>query len=88
MEDSVPTDQGLGGGFVMIQKMHYISMHFTTIIIISAPPQIIRHQIAEAGDPGIELIQEQAHHWAFGSQEEDGCVTFPEVLKEVAENAA
>ena len=38
-----------GGGFGMI-RVHYIYVHFISIIIISAPPQIIRHQILEAGD--------------------------------------
>ena len=44
---------GVGGdGFRMIQE-HYIFVCFISIIIIiiSAPPQIIRHYILEVGDP-------------------------------------
>ena len=40
---------GLRSGMGMI-RVHYIYVHFISIIIISAPPQIIRHQILEAGD--------------------------------------
>ena len=43
-----------GGGFVMIQHITCI-VHFISIIITSAPPQITRPQIPKAGDPGCEV---------------------------------
>ena len=46
MEDNFSTDWGSGGddGLGMI-RVHYIylSVHFISIIVTSAPPQIIRH---------------------------------------------
>ena len=41
---------GQGVGFRMIQA-HCITVPFISIIITSAPPHIIRHEILEVGDP-------------------------------------
>ena len=35
------------------------SVNFISIIITSAPPQIIRHQILEVGDPWLEKIENE-----------------------------
>ena len=43
------TDQG-GDGFRMIHVITF-TVHFISIIMMSAPPQIIRHKILDAGDP-------------------------------------
>ena len=43
-----------GGGFVMIQHITCV-VHFISIIITSAPPQITRPQIPKAGDPSCEV---------------------------------
>ena len=42
VEDDFSMDWGSGGGFGMIQA-HYNYYALFSIIIISAPPQIIRH---------------------------------------------
>ena len=42
MEDSSSTDQGRGRDFRMIQ-VHYIDLNFISVIIPSAPLQMIRH---------------------------------------------
>ena len=42
MEENFFTNEGGGGGFVMIQA-HYIYCALISIIITSAPPQTIRH---------------------------------------------
>ena len=44
-----------------IEKLHFTFEHITFIahfissVFISAPPQIIRHQILEVGDPGLSI---------------------------------
>ena len=49
MEDNLPMDQGWGHDFRMIQVRYtYCAL---CIIITSAPPQIIRHEIPEVEDP-------------------------------------
>lgn len=50
VEDSVSTNWGWGDGFGMTQA-HPFMVHCISIIITSAPAQVIRHQIPEAGDP-------------------------------------
>ena len=50
VEDNVSTDQGRGsvlGRFKCIT----LTVYFISVIITSAPAQIIRHQIPEVGDP-------------------------------------
>ena len=49
MEDHFSMDRGQGvvSGWV---KCFTFILHFISIIILSVPPQIIRHQILEAGD--------------------------------------
>ena len=50
MVDNLPMDQGWGHDFRMIQvRITYCAL---CIIITSAPPQIIRHEIPEVGDRG------------------------------------
>ena len=44
VEDSFSTDWGWGGGMVSGQFKHVpFIVHFISVIITSAPPQIIRH---------------------------------------------
>ena len=52
MEDSFVHRLGRGRWFGVIQA-HYITfiVGFICTIITSAPPQTIRHQISETGDP-------------------------------------
>ena len=48
--NSSPVDQG--GGMVLERFKHVtVTLHFISVIIISAPSQIIGHQILEMGDP-------------------------------------
>ena len=54
MVEDFPMDQDWGGcGGKILEWFKHISfiVHFIPILITSAPPQIIRHQISEAGDP-------------------------------------
>ena len=54
MQDNFSTDQGQGGGVVVVWgsfKCMTLIVHFISSIITSAPPQITRHWISEAGDP-------------------------------------
>ena len=48
---------GAGQGWWQFQNdssvLHFV-VHFISIIITSAPPQIIRHQVPEAGTSGLE----------------------------------
>ena len=48
MEDCFSPDGGRVGGLGVIQA-HYI-VHLVSVIVVSAPPRIIRHQIPEVGD--------------------------------------
>ena len=49
MEDNFSTDGG--GGRLCDDSSTLYLRHFVSIINTSAPPQIIRHQILEVGDP-------------------------------------
>ena len=50
MEDSFSTDPGRRDALGMIRVIKLI-VHFISVTITAAPSQIIRHQIAEVGDP-------------------------------------
>ena len=49
MEDNFSADKGGANGFRMIQGIIFI-VHFISIIITSALPQIVRHYVPEVGD--------------------------------------
>ena len=53
VEDKFSMDQGVGWEVLISGRFKHITfiVHFISIIITSAPPQIIRHQIPEVGEP-------------------------------------